>query len=272
MAAPSSLLPTGELPPAYTYDDTSSDSKIADFVQEYGISPFFAGRLKHLLPYDIVFLGDDSTSMSTKVDIDKGSRWDELKQTINVIMKAALLFDSDGIDLAFLNRDNGQVHKNIQDTKAVEGLFREEPAGRTPLTTRISEIFNAYKTNEKPVLLVIGTDGEPTDSYRGASKMDGLRRLMDERESNPDLKGHIAISFVMCTQDQRTIAAYNSIDTRYSNVDCINDFANEKAEIVNREIREAFGYHDWIMKALLGPVCQDVDKLDERATDCCTIL
>lgn len=264
--------------PSQPADPKSVIDKINEFVKETGMQPFFADRLIELFPYDIVFIADDSGSM-TSFSPQGGTRWDQLKLTIRMVMETALLFDSDGIDVFFLHRRGEQGYKNVTNAQQINEMFDKplDSKANTPLLLRLDTLFKSYEDNDKPVLFVIATDGEPTDAYQGHKGIEGLTQFMDVREANEKLKAHTAMGFVMITEVMKVLKAYDVIDGKYSHVDCVSDFQAEKGQIKDPAIRAKFSTYDWVAKILLGPINQDVDELDEdkkvaSKTGCCTIL
>ncbi|CAF4310427.1 unnamed protein product, partial [Adineta steineri] len=103
------------------------------FIRRYEISPSFAERLNQLKGYEIVFICDDSGSMNTLLDEGSNSshtkktRWDELKQIVSTVVDLASIFDTDGVDVYFLNREP-MFH--VKNSSQLENIFVMEPEGR----------------------------------------------------------------------------------------------------------------------------------------------
>lgn len=71
--------------------------------QRYEISDEWAARLKRLESFEIVLILDDSGSMATPLQQPGAgafartvTRWDELKQTVGIIVDIAAIMDKDG--------------------------------------------------------------------------------------------------------------------------------------------------------------------------------
>ncbi|TFK34501.1 hypothetical protein BDQ12DRAFT_689699 [Crucibulum laeve] len=129
----------------------------------------------YLKQYDVVFLIDDSGSM-------QGDRWTEARNALDGLANYIIDngWDSDGIDLRFLNsndlfRFKGEVN-GVQDKgKVAAAINKVTPNGNTPTGRRTSEILNAHVdrldaakgTNAyaeiKPLDLICITDGAPND-------------------------------------------------------------------------------------------------------------
>jgi uncharacterized protein YegL len=127
------------------------------------------------LNYDIVIVVDDSTSMQVGKPI---SRWKECREAISVIAEAALQFDSEGIDVHFLNSRRSGTCKTRAE---VDSLFQSvHLTCGTPTGAKLEELLKDYwgqlKRSRrlfgppvdppKPVIYIVLTDGEPTDSPR----------------------------------------------------------------------------------------------------------
>ncbi|KAF8664854.1 hypothetical protein AX16_000695 [Volvariella volvacea WC 439] len=97
----------------------------------------------YLKAYDVVFLLDDSGSMA-------GSLWSEAKNALDGLANYILenKWDSDGIDLRFLNSDNLFQFKElsgVQDKgKVADAINRVTPNGGTPTGYRTQQILSAH--------------------------------------------------------------------------------------------------------------------------------
>jgi len=137
-------------PPQYKLDDSgiSKGDKVDKLLEKYEINPYFSEKLSILDDFDIVCILDDSGSMKTPLNDHNGhsTRWDELKDVINTVMDVALVFDDDGIDAFFLNRD---TIMNVTSHEVLNERMKEGPYGRTPLTRVTNEVFKKYKNHSK---------------------------------------------------------------------------------------------------------------------------
>lgn len=142
-------------------------------------------RYEFLKDFDTIFLVDDSSSMS-------GPRWREAEEAIAAIAPICTRYDSDGIDIYFLNhRRTATAHttgcySNITTAANVQEIFSSvRPRGSTPVGKRLLEILvpylrrvetmqAAYKKHGdgalrdpalyvKPINIITITDGEFTD-------------------------------------------------------------------------------------------------------------
>ena len=102
------------------------------------------------------------------------------------------------------------------------------------------------------------TDGSPSDV-----DFAGLTRLVQAKAKN------VYVTFLMCTEDDDVVGAYNRYLDRIPGVDITDDYASEKREV------EAHGrklsYYKWLAKAVLGGKLVKYDKMDEAPQSCCTV-
>lgn len=249
-------------PPRYTKLDNTSPSvskgqQILDLVEKYEIQPLFSEKLFILSNYDIVLLCDDSGSMNTPLDDNTGhsTRWEELKSVIKIVISIATIFDDDGIDIYFLNR---QTQLNVSSFEQVSTCLDEPPYGGTPLTSKLSLIFDNYKYSEKPVLVVIATDGVPT--YNGYIDLDSFERCVTHKNHEK-----FYISFLACSDQDDEIAYLNDLDKNVPNVDTLDDYVSERAEVLAAQgPKFSYKFSEHICRLLLGPLCPELDALDEK--------
>ena len=174
-----------------------------NIVEKHSISLFFAKQLKQLENYEICIICDDSGSMSNPVknsiNLNK-TRWTEAQTSLKIITDIASIFDSNGIDIYYLNRP---VIKNVCKSEDVNNYkhFFDEPNGFTPLGERIQEVLDNKKSFERNLLIIIFTDGQPNNM---TLFMDVLkyRKPVDK----------IFISIVACTDDSACIGYLNDLD------------------------------------------------------------
>ncbi|CAG8385343.1 unnamed protein product [Penicillium salamii] len=151
-----------------------------------------------LRDFDTVFLVDDSSSM-------QGPRWREAADAIAAIAPICTQYDSDGIDIYFLNhrrsspRDRQSTwrqpsyqpgvdgYQQITTARQVQEIFNSvRPSGSTMVGTRLSDILDPYLRRVeamhaakkargyvdpdvlvKPMNIITITDGEFTDDAEG---------------------------------------------------------------------------------------------------------
>jgi hypothetical protein len=105
----------------------------------------------------------------------KGVRWEEAKAALATLAELAGQYDTDGIDIHFLNR--GVVGRNMKGANEIRTLFAGvHPRGATPIASKLEELLGEYLAiveplhanpaelkKIRPVNYLIITDGYPTD-------------------------------------------------------------------------------------------------------------
>ncbi len=216
-------------------------------------------RLRALEDYEIILLCDDSGSMITPIDNTNHTRWDELNNFVKIILEIGIIFDSTGIDIYFLNR---RPIYNVTDPNSVDEIFSIPPRGYTPMVNALKYIFQLPITrrgNDKKVLVFIITDGEPTDD-KGNININDLEHLMiNQRQSETT-----HVMFLTCNDDPTYINYLDQWDTNMINVDVTNHFKAERDKIRKfRGHQYPFSKGDYIVKALIGAIDQQMDNINE---------
>lgn len=227
------------------------------------IRPDFALKLRQLEEYEVVFLGDDSGSMAKQIQDGTRdpfgaipTRWSELQRYASQVVEIATCLDPDGIDIRFLNR---QGFRNVASVSQVAGAFQPGPYGYTPLVRATKAIFEekAAIIRERKMLLIIATDGQPTDD-NGYDQTAQFLHLLKTRPKN------VFVSIIACTDDDESVGYLNKIDRIVPGIDVSDDYASESKEIKKAQGASfPFSYGDYVVKTLLGPVDSAFDKLDE---------
>ena len=235
-------------PPSY---DLTKNEKIMELINRYEIDPLFSEKLELLNDFEIVLLLDDSGSMNTPLNDNTkyDTRWDELKGLVNIVISVATIFDENGIDIFFLNRPN---YENVTSLQTVSTILNDYPSGTTPLTKVLNNIFIKFRESSKPVLIVIATDGVPNN-------LNNFTELLKNKED------HFYISFLACSDQESDIGYLNKLDRELPNIDTLDDYISELKEIKSvqgNDFRYTFGDH--IIRLLLGPICPELDNLDEK--------
>ncbi|CAF4224370.1 unnamed protein product [Rotaria sp. Silwood2] len=236
-----------------------ANDRLQAIAAQYEINNTLAQRLNILQQFEIVVLCDDSGSMNTPVDGTTRTRWDELRSIVQIVIEIATVFNSNGVDLHFLNRSS---IPNVTDSRQVVESFSQRPDGVTPLTQALRRIFQAAASkprSDKRLLVFVATDGEPTDS-NGNVEIQGLENLMrNERQANTTY-----VTFLSCTDDESSVAYLSQWDRTMMNVDVVDDYKTEREQVRRtRGYNYPFSFGDYVAKALLGAVDRQMDLLDE---------
>jgi hypothetical protein len=261
--------------PVMSHDDRLL-AQFAQVIQQHEINDDFSRRLRGLEGFEIVVIADDSGSMSTPVDNPLASplaksftRWDELKKSLGVIVDVASVMDKDGLDIYFLNRG---TMRGVSHSSQLDIYFAGPPGGMTPISNVLRAVLKekAQIIREKKLLIVIATDGQPTDD-RGEVDISTLKHIL-QSERNPI--DRIFVSFLACTDDKSTMEYLNKWDKELANLDVVDDYVSERTEILKAQGKNfKFSQGDHIVKCLLGSVDKYFDNLDEKsvAQSCCVI-
>jgi len=217
--------------------------------KKYDISEEYLNKMWCLNEKHIVFVCDDSGSMNTR---ENGhSRWDELKRTVNMVFDIASAYDPVGMDIHFLNRP---TYFGVKDVNIVSKCFQSNPSGCTPLITKLNEIKENYKNTNRDILLIVATDGEPSDG-----NTEQLTYVLSEM-----VKMRFNISFLACTNDERAVKYLQVIDEMFDKIDVVDDYESEYNDIIkHRGTNYKFSYGDYIVKMLIGSLDREEDRRDE---------
>eukprot|EP01064_Diplonema_japonicum_P029049 TRINITY_DN4608_c0_g1_i4.p1 TRINITY_DN4608_c0_g1~~TRINITY_DN4608_c0_g1_i4.p1 ORF type:complete len:297 (+),score=75.77 TRINITY_DN4608_c0_g1_i4:71-892(+) len=245
----------------YVTSELSKTERLQSILTKYEITIAEANDLVALEGYDIVFILDDSGSMTLssepvsqrKLGQKSKTRWEELGETVKLVAELACVFDDDGIDLHFLNRPTLKGIKSGDDPTLLAALS-SGPRGGTPLTETVERVVRDLESSEKPVLLMIATDGEPSG---GPVKF--MRLISDVILRKPSFKFQI----LACTADEASVSWLDTFDKQFAAVDVTDDYYSERDQVLSSGNCQRFGRGDWVIKALLGPISQKFDEWDE---------
>jgi len=253
------------------YENDRRLEKFKNIIIRYNINYDFAFRLRALEGFEIAMILDDSSSMRTPT-IDQNrenlspfdrlpTRWDELKQTVSIVVDLAATLDPDGIDIYFLNRPP-LLH--VTDSSQLNETFSRLPNGPTPITRMLSYVLNLKRSNvhDRKLLILIATDGIPTDE-NGQNDLKGLEKVLrDGRYPSID---RIYVTFIACTDDRQSVGYLNNFDKKIPYIDVLDDYQSERAEVLAVQGKNfPFSYGDYVAKLLMGSVDPWFDQLDEK--------
>lgn len=227
--------------------------------------------LRKLEGFDIVFLCDDSGSMREVMNVDAKNvydkpltRWLDLVHNIKIVIQLAMSLDQDGIDLYFLNR-NGMC--NVTNWSDIKNIFDKPPSGHTPLSDALEKIMAEREDNEKRVLIVIGTDGEPDDG-RGGDNTNRFQRVLQNRNIDK-----FFISVLACSDEPHDVKYLEHLDRHVKHFDVSDDYNTEKKEVLATKKTFKFTRGDYVTKVLLGPIQRNWHLIDGKVNKKkCTIM
>ncbi len=197
----------------------------------------------------IVLLLDDSGSMSTPVRAPGANvfapvtttRWSELMGDVASIVQLVTAVSTQGIDVHFMNRA-GLL--GVTDPMQLSSLFAAPPAGATPMVTALRSIYNTYRDTRGRVLVILITDGEPSDAG-----YDDLYQTLMNKPSN------FYISLVECNDNEEEMDFLTGWDLRIPRFHNQEDYAEEL-----RLVRQVQGQNtkftraNYVQMIVLSPV------------------
>lgn len=160
-----------------------------------------------------------------------------------------------------------------------------KPAGFTPMKRVMERVLAENNKNvlgEQKLLIIIVTDGEPTDD----SGKEDIRGFKSALKSRP---AHVYTTIVSCTDEDHTMDYLNNWDVTIPRLDVVDDYKNEVQahshlnktsfcnfyQLIKRlEVLKAkghrfrFSYGDYIVKILVGSMDPELDNMDERLCKC----
>jgi len=240
--------------------DVSDMVQLHDVLNRFEITLAQAVDLNVLRDYEIVVIADDSGSMSIRDPGSRMTRWEELKDTLNLIVEVGSCFDASGIDIYFLNRPKvtevtSKTHAGFQKS------LLDPPRGGTPLTEKLHEVVEECG-GAKPVLLMILTDGVPNG---GPGLFTASIKNLVMKRSTPYT---FRVQIMACTGDDDAVGWINVLDAQFKEVDATDDYYTERREILRSGRMRNFTHGDWVMKAMLGAILDKYDEMNNEAGNC----
>lgn len=220
----------------------------------------------------IIILCDDSGSMQTSIyepdTKTTTTRWAEAKRLCATILKFLLAIQGnnpEGIDLHFFGRNNID---NITSLDGMQQVFAADPTSGTPLIGTVRDICRRYSpraTADKPVLLIVITDGKPSDGDGEEEHWDFYNIVKTRGGTN---NNNIHISFAECTDCERDMEYLDRWDRdpryRITNYDNTDDYREElRAVQMNNTPGFKFTYNDYVIKILLATFRKKYFNLDQ---------
>lgn len=232
-----------------------NEDKFTELCMSYEISALFAPHLRALAHYKVVLICDDSGSMKAQTE-GQQTRWGELCQFVKTVFSVTEAIENSPLDVYFLNR--GAV-MNVQQLVQITEAFSAPPKGWTPIVPVLRQALNqACPVHYQGRLFIICTDGEPTDEENRANTNQLKQVLLYERRPTD------YVNFLACTADDDAIGYLNEWDNAIARVDVSDDYQSERREVLRAQGSQfRFSYGDYVVKALMGSVVPELDRLDE---------
>ena len=245
-------------------------SRFEQLVKTHELSSKVAEQLHTVLSTcEIVVLCDDSGSMGstiTEENIDpfasntiQMTRWMELKKLVATVITFCTAINPNGVDLYFLNRNKCV---GVNSIVGLQNIFSAPPSGDTQITKTLNQIYEDKQSilsqSQKQLLIIVVTDGEPTDGTNDARS--NLFRAIRNITKN----SRIHISFAECTDQEDDMAYLDGWDNQLRNFDNTDDYREELKRVkrVNGP-NFKFDYTDYVIKILLATFIKSYFNLDQ---------
>lgn len=219
--------------------------------------------LEVLSTCEVVLLCDDSDSMGNAIAEEgtdpfapkRSTRWLELKKLASVIIEVVTATNTDGLDIYFLNREK---RCKVNTPAGLQVAFNAPPDGSTPLISTLQQIYNdkiSMISHERQLLIVVITDGEPTDGSRG-----DLYNMLTYITSG----GNVHVSFAECTDNAEDMEYLDAWDGCIRNFDNTDDYREELNRVKSLQgVQFKFDYMDYVVKILLATFRRWYFNLDQ---------
>ena len=218
--------------------------KFDDLVQRKEIRPDIADDLYGALTTSkVVLLLDDSGSMGQRVADPMSlpysrtgypTRFSELDMLAHNVIDFVSSTTPAGLDVYFLNRP---PMLGVKDHAQIMPAFASPPRGGTPIITALRNIFDMYAAiaaSGQRVLVVVITDGEPSDG----STADLFSLLKYRRHAN------IHVSLAEMSEDEETMAFLDGWDNLLTNFDNSDDYQMERRRVLRAGRVTKFTYQE----------------------------
>lgn len=191
--------------------------------------------------YDVILLIDKSGSMYDKDGTNK-SRWERAHESTVALANAAQKWDADGISV-ILFAGSFKEYKNVTDGSLVDQIFKEnDPSGSTDTAKALQYVFDQYfsaRPNNKPILVLVVTDGEPTDRNAVKKAIINATQKMEKDEE-------IGIQFYQIGKDAGAASFLKELDDDLQSAGAKFDIVDTK----NEEEAENMTFADLLLSAL----------------------
>eukprot|EP00696_Hemimastix_kukwesjijk_P009058 gnl/Hemi2/21476_TR7142_c0_g23_i1.p1 gnl/Hemi2/21476_TR7142_c0_g23~~gnl/Hemi2/21476_TR7142_c0_g23_i1.p1 ORF type:complete len:287 (-),score=108.96 gnl/Hemi2/21476_TR7142_c0_g23_i1:71-859(-) len=195
----------------------------------------------------IALLLDDSGSMNTPVMRPGGvtsatTRWAELQGDVGALLQlVTAVSPQPRVDIHFMNRPG---LSGVTDPNQVMPLFARGPGGSTPMISLLQGVQRQYASHQGRVLVILITDGEPSDG-----NYDALKRVLLQ------MPPHFYTSFVECNDNEEEMDYLTSWDTQIPRFHNQEDYPEELRLVKQVNGNVPFTRANYIQMVVLSPVC-----------------
>ncbi|KAI9780091.1 MAG: hypothetical protein M1835_004557 [Candelina submexicana] len=254
----------------------SVGNKVDQLCQKWRVPPEVGQDIVKLALFDIVLYIDDSGSMQFE---ENGERIQDLKLILSRVAYAASLFDDDGIQVRFMNSDEGERNRAVIRTEQdVEQIVARVPfKGLTPMGTSLRNkvleplVIAPARSGQlrKPVLVITITDGQPAGEPQGAV-FEAIKYAAAELSRMPRYgPGAISFQFAQVGNDLKAREFLGKLDNEPgigNLVDSTSNFEVEQDEMSRANPPVDLTPELWLVKLLLGAIDSSYDTKDEQGS------
>lgn len=184
--------------------------------------------------------------------------WQEAESALSGIVEQVIKYDSDGLDVYFLNSTNSL--QGVKDSGSIRELFQYVgPVGEsTPTEIRVEELLSPYieqcerakstgQPMPKPLNLLVLTDGEADDPDTLAYTLQGFAKRLDDIRAPLTQLG---IQFIQIGNDPIATEALKQLDDELQ--DC--------RDMVDTTPYAGKVNSDFLIKVALGSINRRIDR------------
>lgn len=222
------------------------------------------------------------TKSQQDVKLAPCSRWEELQETVQYHAQLAALLEAptkfillntpiaggsgsgSGCpqEMTIAERGSELVQEDLQ--QFMQHFSTVQPLGVTPLTKHLKRLYQSIPHLENRMVLVVATDGRPTDDYGYTS----FHVDQEFEHALRQLQSKAWIVIRLCTNDDKIIQYYQKLDDQLElSLEVLDDYLDEAKEV--------HGYNPWLTYSLCLHRCREMgmschglyrwlDLLDER--------
>ncbi|KAJ6536696.1 von Willebrand factor, type A [Mycena vulgaris] len=255
------------LPPATPRRSKSSKYKSSSWLKKPMRKETFEDALELLRKYDTVILLDDSGSMTLPGSKKGLTRWYEAGEALEALAETAQQYDTDGIDIYFLNNKKEGLNikvrnplaynyrfNELQSSSEVRDLFSKvKPFGATPTGERLDQILKPRLVELEEAR--IERDGTPKNRTTGETIKRVNFIVITDGEATDNPKYPLGIQFVQIGNDSRATRALKELDNDLHKTGNIRDIVDTTPYSKLNPVTA-----DGLIKVLLGGINRRVDE------------
>merc|ERR1712232_724561 len=113
--------------------------------------------------------------------------------------------------------------------------------------------------------LFILTDGNPNAEDDEKERFKNyLLSCVKKTQKGAQGKCSVRVQLMMCTDNTEDCEWLDDVEQLHKYIDAIDDYKTELQQVIAAKRRTQFTRGDWVMKAILGPVDEKHDLMDEN--------